>query len=225
VGSDKRERQKLSRQAKIEAEEIAARRARTKRTGIRVAVAAIVVIGAMFAYSAISGGDDDNDSAASDDASTTTLEETTLPPTTTTTFSDPELAAEVMGRDAPDPEPPPADTPKDALEKTTVIEGQGDVTAAAGDTLVVHYIGKTSDDNVFDQSWERGEPFPVVIGTGQVIPGWDEGLIGVKIGEERRLVIGSDKAYGAAGQGDIPANAPLAFVVDVVDIIKAQPAG
>jgi FKBP-type peptidyl-prolyl cis-trans isomerase len=131
----------------------------------------------------------------------------------------------VNDRGAPDPEPPPADTAKDAVEKTTLIEGEGDVTAAAGDTIVVQYVGKTSDDNVFDSSWDRGQSFPVVIGTGQVIPGWDEGLIGVKIGERRRLVIGSDKAYGETGQGDIPANAPLAFEVDVVDIIKAQPAG
>jgi peptidylprolyl isomerase len=225
VGSDKRERQKLSRQAKIEAEEIAARRTRTKRTGIRVAVAAIVVIGAMFAYSAISGGDDDNDSAASDDASSTTLDETSLPPTTTTTFSDPELAAEVMGRDAPDPEPPPADTAKDALEKTTLIEGEGDA-AAVGDTVVVHYIGKTSDGEVFDSSWERGEPYPVTLGpTAGVIDGWNEGLVGVKIGERRRLVIGSDKAYGAEGRDPIPPDAPLAFEIDVVDIVKADQGG
>ncbi|HEV7759796.1 MAG TPA: FKBP-type peptidyl-prolyl cis-trans isomerase [Acidimicrobiales bacterium] len=179
----------------------------------------------MFAYSAISGGDDDNDSAASDDASSTTLDETSLPPTTTTTFSDPELAAEVMGRDAPDPEPPPADTAKDALEKTTLIEGEGDA-AAVGDTVVVHYIGKTSDGEVFDSSWERGEPYPVTLGpTAGVIDGWNEGLVGVKIGERRRLVIGSDKAYGAEGRDPIPPDAPLAFEIDVVDIVKADQGG
>jgi peptidylprolyl isomerase len=219
VGSEKRERQKLSRQAKIEAEEIAARRARTKRTGIRVAVAAIVVIGAMFAYSAISGGDDDD--SAADDAATTT---TAVPEASTTTFSDPELAEEVMGREAPDPEPPPADTPKDALEETTVIEGEGDA-AAVGDTVVVHYIGKTSDGAVFDSSWDRGEPYPVTLGpTAGVIDGWNEGLVGVKIGERRRLVIGSDMAYGSTGKDPIPPDAPLAFEIDVVDIQKAEPA-
>lgn len=221
MGSDKRERQKLSRQAKIEAEEIAARRARTKRTGIRVAVAAIVVIGAMFAYSAISGGDDGNDSAASDETATTT----TVPETTTTTYSNPDLAAEVLAREAPDPEPPPADTPKDALEKTTLIEGEGEG-AVDGDTVVVHYIGKTSDGNVFDSSWERGEPYPVTLGpTAQVIQGWNEGLVGVKIGERRRLVIGSDKAYGSTGNDPIPPDAPLAFEIDVVDIVKADQGG
>jgi peptidylprolyl isomerase len=220
VGSDKRERQKLSRQAKIEAAEIAARRTRTKRTGIRVAVAAIVVIGAMFAYSAISGGDDDDDSAGSEgEASETTLPEAT---TTTTTFTNPELAEEVLAREAPDPEPPPADTAKDALEQTTLIEGEGEA-AVEGDTVLVHYVGKTSDGNVFDESWSRGEPFPTVVGPeGQVIQGWQEGLVGVKIGERRHLVIGSDKAYGAEGGGDtIPPDAPLAFDIDVVDIVKA----
>jgi peptidylprolyl isomerase len=218
VGSEKRERQKLSRQAKIEAAEIAARRTRTKRTGIRVAVAAIVVIGAMFAYSAISGGDDDDE--ATDDAASENTS-TTVPETTTTTYSNPELAEEVLGREAPDPEAPPADTAKDALETTTLIEGEGEG-AAVGDTVVVHYIGKTSDGEVFDESWSTG---PVTLGpTANVIAGWNEGLVGVKIGERRHLLIGSEKGYGAQGGGDaIPPDAPLAFDVDVVDIIKAAP--
>jgi peptidylprolyl isomerase len=222
VGSEKRERQKLSRQAKIEAAEIAARRTRTKRTGIRVAVAAIVVIGAMFAYSAISGGDDD-DSAA--DEETVTSTSTTVPETTTTTYSNPELAEEVLGREAPDPAPPPADTAGDALGQETLIEGEGDG-AAEGDTVVVHYVGKTADGNVFDESWSRGQTFPVTLGpTAGVIDGWNEGLVGVKAGERRHLVIGSDKAYGAEGGGDvIPPDAPLAFDVDVVDIIRADQA-
>lgn len=219
MGSDKRERQKLSRQAKIEAAEIAARRTRTKRTGIRVAVAAIVVIGAMFAYSAISGGDDDDDSAGT---TTTTVADETCPPVTPTEdYSNPEFADEVLAREAPDPEPPPADTAKDALEETTLIEGEGDA-AAKCDGIVVHYVGKTSDGNVFDESWSGGQPFPVTLGAGEVIDGWDEGLVGAKIGERRHLVIGSDKAYGAQGGGDtIPPDAPLAFDIDVVDIVKA----
>jgi peptidylprolyl isomerase len=221
VGSDKRERQKLSRQAKIEAEEIAARRARTKRTGIRVAVAAIVVIGAMFAYSAISGGDDGKDSAASDTTTTTS----SVPATTTTTYSDPATAHTVLGRKPPDPDPPPANTAPTALEKKTLIAGKGKG-AVDGDTVVVHYVGKTADGKVFDSSWPRGEPFPVTLGpSAGVIEGWNEGLVGVKLGERRRLVIGSDKAYGAAGKDPIPPNAPLAFEIDVVDIVRASEAG
>jgi peptidylprolyl isomerase len=216
VGSDKRERQKLSRQAKIEAEETAARRARSKRTGIRVAVAAVVVIGAMLAYSAIWGGDDDGDEAASEESAAPecTVPEPAVP------YADPELAEEVLGREAPDPEPPPEDTAADALEETSLIEGEGDA-AVAGDTLTVHYSGKLADGTVFDESWTDCSVFPVTLGSGGVIAGWDEGLVGAKIGERRHLVIGSDKAYGPEGSGAIPADAPLSFDVDVIDITKA----
>ncbi len=222
MGSEKRERQKLSRQAKIEAEEIAARRARSKRTGIRVAVAAVVVIGAMLAYSAILGGDDDGDEAESEE---TAAPDTTEPtectaPEPAVPYSDPELAEEVLGREAPDPEPPPEDTAADVVEETTLIDGEGDA-AAEGDTLTVYYSGKLADGTVFDESWSSCSTFPVTLGSGGVIAGWDEGLVGAKAGERRHLVIGSDKAYGPEGSGAIPADAPLSFDVDVIDITKA----
>jgi peptidylprolyl isomerase len=225
VGSEKRERQKLSRQAKIEAEESAARRTKTRRTGIRVAVAAVVVIGAMFAYSAISGGDDSDDSPSEESAAPETPETTAAPgecetPAPATPYSNPGLAEEVLARDAPDPEPPPEDTDADALEETTLIEGEGDA-AVAGDTLIVAYSGKIADGTVFDESWSTCRTFDVTLGSGGVIPGWDEGLVGAKIGERRHLVIGSEKGYGAAGSGPIPPDAPLAFDVDVVDIVPA----
>lgn len=217
VGTEKRERQKSARLLKIEAEQHAARRARRKRTTLRLVVTAVVVVAGVFAYSTIWGDDDDTEAATDvGDESTTTV-----PETTTTTYSNPQLAEEVLAREAPDPEPPPADTAPDALEITTLIEGEGEG-VANGDSIVAHYIGKTSDGNVFDESWSRGQPFgPLAVGSGQVIVGWDEGLIGAKIGERRRLVIGSEKAYGASGSGDIPPNAPLAFEIDIVDVVKA----
>lgn len=226
MGSEKRERQKLSRQAKIEAEEIAARRARTKRTGIRVAVAAVVVIGAMLAYSAILGGDDGDETATEapgEDAAASETEGCAVPPTTVEVeYSDPDLADEVLAREAPDPEPPPADTAPDALDETTLIEGEG-AGAEACDQLVVHYSGKIADGTVFDESWSTGQPFTVTLGSEprQVIEGWDTGLLGAKVGERRHLVIGSEKAYGAQGSGSIPPDAPLSFDVDVVDIVRA----
>jgi FKBP-type peptidyl-prolyl cis-trans isomerase len=84
-------------------------------------------------------------------------------------------------------------------------------------------VGVLSDGTEFDQSWARGQPFPVEnLGQASVNPGWNEGLVGAKIGERRRLEIGANKAYGAAGNPpSIPANAPLAFEIDVVDITKA----
>ena len=104
---------------------------------------------------------------------------------------------------------------------TTLIEGEGEG-AAVGDVLTVHYVGVLADGTEFDQSWSRGQPFVVEnLGQAAVIPGWNEGLVGAKIGERRRLEIGSDKAYGAAGSPpQIPANAPLAFEIDVVDVTK-----
>jgi len=215
VGTEKRDRQKAGRLARAEAELIAARKDKRRRSIIRAVVAVAAVVGLMFLWSTVFGGDDDEGGTeTADDTSSDTSPTTTEP-----AYSNPELAEEVLGREAPDPEPPPEDTAADALETETLIEGEGDG-AAAGDTIVVHYIGKTPDGNVFDQSWERGEPLPVPLGIGQVIPGWDQGLDGVRIGERRRLVIGSDLAYGEQGSSDggIPPNSPLAFEVDVVDI-------
>jgi peptidylprolyl isomerase len=136
-------------------------------------------------------------------------------------FTDPALAAEVLGRTPPDVAPPPADTPPDTVEVATMIEGRGEP-AAPGDTLTVHYVGVLDDGSVFDASWARGDPFPVTLGQGMVIPGWEEGLVGARPGERRRLVLGSATAYGEAGtpDGSIPPGAPLAFVVDVVDIAR-----
>jgi FKBP-type peptidyl-prolyl cis-trans isomerase len=178
-----------------------------------------VVLAVLFGVSRVMSDDSDPERAGDD--SETGATETTAQTTTTVVYTNPALAEEVLARTPPAPAPPPADTPKDALEITTMIEGEGEP-AAAGDSVTVHYVGNLPDGTVFDQSWERGEPFPVTIGQGQVIAGWDEGLVGAKIGERRRLVIGSEKAYGSTAQGPIPADAPLAFEIDVVDI---QPGG
>jgi FKBP-type peptidyl-prolyl cis-trans isomerase len=202
---------------------VAARRAKTRRTTVRVVVGAVVVLALLFGWSALMGGDDDGDDTATSDETT---DETPSPEETTTTsaapaYTNPELAEEVLGREPPDPEPPPADTAADALEIETVTEGEG-TGAQAGDIVVAHYVGKTSDGEVFDESWGRGEPItlPAPLGGGGVIPGWDEGLVGAKIGERRRLVIGSENAYGAQGtpDGAIPPDSPLAFEIDIVDI-------
>jgi FKBP-type peptidyl-prolyl cis-trans isomerase FkpA len=206
VGTEKRERQRAARLDKISAQATAAKREKTRGTAIRIAVAAVVVLGVLFGVSQLMG-DDDSDTETSSD-------------TTTPGYTNPELAEQVLAREAPAPQPPPADTAATALESSTLIEGEGEG-AQAGDLVTVHYAGVLSDGTPFDDSWSRGEPFPVTLGAGEVITGWDQGLVGVKIGERRHLVIGADNAYGASGSGSIPPNAPLAFDVDVVDI---QPA-
>ncbi len=94
-------------------------------------------------------------------------------------------------------------------------------TAQAGDQIVVHYTGKLANGTKFDSSLDRGEPFAFILGAGQVIKGWDEGLVGATIGEKKTLVIPPEKGYGSKGQGPIPPNSTLTFDVEVVDIVRA----
>ncbi len=103
------------------------------------------------------------------------------------------------------------------LTYTTLKAGDGP-TVKPGQSIKVHYTGRLVDGTKFDSSIDRGAPFPVVIGTGQVIKGWDLGIPGMKVGEKRRLVIPSDLGYGTKGfPPTIPANAQLNFEVEVIE--------
>ena len=88
----------------------------------------------------------------------------------------------------------------------------------SGNTVAVHYIGTHQDGTEFDNSKKRGEPFTFTVGGGQVIKGWDEGLVGMKVGGQRVLIIPPDKAYGEKGIGPIPPNATLVFAIELVEI-------
>jgi peptidylprolyl isomerase len=215
VGTDKRDRQRAARLDKAIAESAAAKRTRNRRTALRVGGATVLILIVLFGVSKLVG--DDGSDSASTSATTSTTTPSALGATIPETFTDPDLAKEVEARKPPKTTPPPKNTPADAVVTKTLIKGEGDG-AADGDTVTVHYVGILSDGTVFDESWSKQQPFPVALGQGQVIQGWDEGLKGVKIGERRHLVIGADKAYGANAQSRIPANSPLAFDVDVVDI-------
>jgi len=104
---------------------------------------------------------------------------------------------------------------------TDITAGEGDG-AVDGDTVFVHYVGVLSaDGSRFDGNFD-GEPFPVTLGQGAVIKGWDEGLLGMKVGGRRQLDIPADLAYGEAGSGDaIPPNSAISFVVDLLVIVPA----
>ena len=104
------------------------------------------------------------------------------------------------------------------LESKDIIVGTGPE-AKAGSTVYVNYVGaiwKTA--KVFDASWKRHEPFLFVIGTGEVIEGWDKGVAGMKVGGRRILTIPAAEAYGSKGSPSIPPNTPLTFVVDMLKV-------
>jgi FKBP-type peptidyl-prolyl cis-trans isomerase len=102
-----------------------------------------------------------------------------------------------------------------------VTVGSGDL-AQAGDRVTAHYVGRLMNGQVFDSSVDSNTPISFVLGSGQVIRGWDEGLVGMRAGGKRVLTIAPEYAYGANAIGAIPANSTLIFEVDLLDVEKAQ---
>jgi FKBP-type peptidyl-prolyl cis-trans isomerase FkpA len=119
---------------------------------------------------------------------------------------------------------PPSQPPAE-LVVTDLAEGQGDA-IAAGSTAVVHYTGWLFDaaaedgkGQKFDSSVDRGQPFRFPLGAGRVIGGWDQGVAGMKVGGQRRLLIPPQLGYGSHGAGNvIPPNATLVFDVELLGI-------
>ncbi len=109
-------------------------------------------------------------------------------------------------------------TPASGLQITDEVIGTG-AEAKTGDTVSVDYTGTLTDGTKFDSSLDRGAPFDFTIGAGSVIKGWDEGVVGMKVGGKRKLTIPPDLAYGAAGRPPvIPPNATLIFEIQLVAI-------
>jgi FKBP-type peptidyl-prolyl cis-trans isomerase FkpA len=102
------------------------------------------------------------------------------------------------------------------IEKITSGDGASPKT---GDTVTVHYTGWLTDGAKFDSSVDRDDPFAFVLGRGQVIQGWDQGVAAMRVGDKARLTIPPELAYGAAGYpGAIPPNATLIFEVELLSI-------
>jgi peptidylprolyl isomerase len=118
----------------------------------------------------------------------------------------------------PSIEKPEGDIPFELVLEDLVV-GEGEE-AAPGSKVAVHYVGVAfSTGEEFDASWNRGEPFRFTLGRGQVIPGWDEGVRGMRTGGRRKLTIPSAMAYGARGAGGvIKPHEPLVFVVDLLEV-------
>jgi peptidylprolyl isomerase len=110
-------------------------------------------------------------------------------------------------------------TTPSGLKYAELLVGTG-AEATSGKQVSVHYTGWLQNGTKFDSSRDRGEPLQLTLGAGQVIPGWEEGLTGMKVGGQRQLIIPPDLAYGeqGAGGGVIPPNATLIFEVELVNV-------
>jgi FKBP-type peptidyl-prolyl cis-trans isomerase len=115
-------------------------------------------------------------------------------------------------------------TAEDTTRETSNIKTNNmeEKISKAGDTLVMNYTGRLENGTIFDSNilpeFNHVAPFEFVLGAGQVIQGWDEGLLGMKIGEKKTLVIPPEKGYGDRAISVIPANSTLIFEVELVDI-------
>ena len=114
---------------------------------------------------------------------------------------------------------PPGEQPPSELVIEDVEVGEG-AEASSGQTVEVHYAGNAwSTRSQFDASWDRGDSFSFKLGAGEVIPGWDQGVAGMKVGGQRTLTIPPEMGYGARGAGGvIPPNATLLFDVELLDV-------
>ena len=203
MGTQKRERQKANRQQRLEELAKEARKQKSKKVGVRLGGAIVAFVALVAALWLFSG--DDKPSTAS---TTTVALPTTTPGTTVPTPPKPEVKL-------------PGTAPTE-LVVTDLKEGTGEP-AKTGDSITLHYVGVLSTDGTeFDNSYDRGEPFTFTIGSGQVIEGWDQGMVGVKAGGQRQLDIPAALAYGDQDRSEIiKAGSALTFVVDIVSITPA----
>jgi FKBP-type peptidyl-prolyl cis-trans isomerase len=101
------------------------------------------------------------------------------------------------------------------IEDQTVGTGKE---AKSGDKVTVNYLGTLENGTKFDSSYDRNQPFTTQIGVGQVIKGWDEGIVGMKVGGKRKLTIPPSLGYGSQGMGSIPPNSTLIFEVELLEV-------
>lgn len=134
---------------------------------------------------------------------------------------DDDEAANRIPTDAADTGPPPIEgtpyTTTRGVEITVFGTGNREDPSVVGDAVSVHYTGWLADGTKFDSSLDRGDPFIFVLGRGDVILGWDDGILGMSPGDQRRLIIPPDLAYGDRGFGNsIPPGATLTFYVELI---------
>ena len=170
----------------------------------------LVLLAAVAALGLAACGDDDD---SADSGSADTSQEESSADTQT------ETAPDLTDTSVKPVIDKPSGAPPRKLVKEDIVKGKGPG-AKPGDTVVVHYVGVNfSTGEEFDASWDAGQPFPVPLGAGQVIEGWEKGLVGLKKGGRRKLTIPPEQAYGAQGAPpSIGPNETLVFVIDALDI-------
>jgi peptidylprolyl isomerase len=224
VPSDKRARQRAAREIRL-AEEA---KAKKRRKQIRNAIVVAVIAGAIILIVFLTSSNGTNNKSASTSTTTTsktasTTTTTTVAGSTTTTVSPTigaipaaDLSSAATAGKAPTVVVPPG-SPPTQLESADLITGTGSA-AKTGDSLTVQYVLDTYSSRKTVQSSWTSRPFTFTLGQG-VIQGWDEGVVGMKVGGRRELIIPPSLGYGATAQGPgIAANDTLVFIIDLVKI-------
>jgi peptidylprolyl isomerase len=187
---------------------------RLQHAGARLSIGLAVLVAAIVITGCGSGGSTTitvgNENKADEALATATSSTSSKTSTTATTPTSGPLSKEPT---VPKHSPP---APTKLVTKE-IIPGTGPE-AKTGDEVTVNYVGALYDTGkVFDASWKRNEPFKFTLGKGQVIPGWEQGVAGMKVGGRRELIIPPSLGYGTKGSPPaIPPNAPLVFIVDLL---------
>ena len=213
MATTKRERQKAARRQKMEQMEREAKRRKNLRRAVIVAIVAVLVIGS--AALLFSGKSTPTTTSTASTTTTTTPVTTTTTPVKRTAVTDPSPAGK-FGT-APTVIVPPGAPPK-SFEVSDLIAGTG-AAVKTGDKLTMQYVLATySSRKVIQSSW-TSQPFTLTLGVTSLIPGWDQGLLGMRVGGRREMIIPPSLGYGAKSPGaGISTNDTLVFVVDLLKI-------
>ncbi len=216
MATAKRERQKAARRQKIETQQRAAKRRKTiQRTSIVVVVAIAIIVSAALLFRGKSTPTTTTTVAAAPTTTTAPVTSTTTAPVHFAPVASPSPAG-TFGK-APTVIVP-AGAPPTTPEMSNLITGTGPA-AKVGQKLTVQYVLATySTRKVIQSSW-TAQPFTFTLGAGQVITGWDKGMVGMRVGGRRELILPPSLGYGAVARGGgIAANDTLVFVVDLLKI-------
>jgi len=166
---------------------------------------------------AVAGCGDSDDSSTSSSKSTVSTESSEKSPGESDESA--KESARVVGRAEPEVTVP-SGAPPTKLKIEDLAKGTG-ATAKKGDEVTVQYVGVGYDsEEEFDSSWSRNTPFPLTLGAGLVIPGWEQGIEGMKVGGRRELIVPPNLAYGP--QGRPPVIGPNETLIFVIDLLKVE---